>query len=173
VLGLVLLVIIILIAVSCSGGGGGSPSANPPTTPSATNSAIPVPCPLTSLKLTLRTNHLDYPVASTPVFTGVFSNTSSEACRYTFSPASETWTVTSGTPTIWTNKNCTRSQLARTVTIRAGGTRRVRITWDGKSQIAPCTSGTAVSPGTYVLRATLDGVTAATGAVFHITGTTP
>jgi len=73
---------------------------------------------------------------------------------------------------IWTNQHCQSSQLARVTTIKPGSTRHVSIQWDGKVQNSgTCTPGSQAQSGVYVVRATLDGVTAATGAVFHITPT--
>jgi hypothetical protein len=130
-----------------------------------------VACAPTSLKLALQTDKPIYAIGSTPTFIGVFTNVTTSACKLTISPANETWKVTSGTPTIWTNSACQRSQLAKTKTISPGGTRRVRIQWDGKVQTPPCTPGDPAQSGTYVLRATLDGYTASSGAVFHFTPT--
>jgi hypothetical protein len=164
------LLLIIIIAVSCSGGGTKKPTAGntpgPQTTPTSTNVAACLP---TSLKLALQTDKPIYAIGSPATFTGVFTNITAVACRLTMSPANETWKVTSGTPTVWTNEACQRSQVARTKTIAPGGSRRVHIQWDGKVQTSGCTAGDPAQSGTYVLRATLDGYTAQTGAVFHYT----
>jgi hypothetical protein len=163
--------LIIIVAVSCSGGGGGKPNATNDTPgPQITNSSTPAPaCLPTSLKLALQTDQPIYAIGSSATFTGVFTNVTTAACKLTLSPANETWKVTSGTPTVWTNEACQRSQVARTKTIAPGGSRKVHILWDGKVQSSGCTAGEAAQSGTYVLRATLDGYSANSGAVFHYT----
>jgi hypothetical protein len=168
-LGAILLVIII-IAVSCSGGSSKTPTAgHTPGPQTSTTTTPPAACLPTSLKLALQTDKPIYAIGSPATFTGVFTNVTTVACQLTLTPANETWKVTSGTPTIWTNQACQRSQLAKTKTIPPGGTRKVHIQWDGKVQTSGCTAGEAAQSGTYVLRATLDGYTAQTGAVFHYT----
>jgi cytoskeletal protein RodZ len=168
---LVIFIVILVVALSCSGGGGGAtPSAGPTTTPKTTASSQPTQCTAASLKLTLSTDQTTYSIGSPATFTGTFTNTSTTPCTMTLSPANETWTVTSGTPTIWTNAHCQSSQTARVTTIRPNGTRHVSIQWDGKVQAAgTCTPASEAQSGVYVVRASLDGVTAPTGAVFHIT----
>jgi hypothetical protein len=169
---LALIVIIIVIAVSCSGGGGGKPTANPNPRPTASTTPTAGPCAPTALKLTLSTDATTYAVGATPTFIGAFTNTSATTCKLTLSPANETWTVTSG-PTVWTNAHCQRSQLAHTKTIRPGGSRTVSFQWDGKTLVTTtgCTPGNQAQPGVYTLLATLDGLQASGGAVFHITRT--
>jgi hypothetical protein len=164
------LLLIIIIAVSCSGGGSKKPTTGNTPGPQTTNTSSPVAaCLPTSLKLTLQTGQPIYAIGSMPTFIGVFTNVTTVACRLTVSPATETWKVTSGAPTIWTNAACQRSSLAKTKTIPPGGTRRVRIQWDGKVQASGCTPADPAQSGTYVLRASLDGYTASKGAVFHFT----
>ena len=165
-----ILLLIIIIAVSCSGGSSKKPTAGHTPGPHNTSTSTAVaPCLPTSLKLSLQTDKPIYAIGSSATFTGVFTNVTSVACQLTMSPANETWKVTSGTPTIWTNEACQRSQIARTKTVAPGGTRRVRIQWDGKVQTSGCTASDPAQSGTYVLRATLDGYTAQSGAVFHFT----
>jgi hypothetical protein len=166
---LALVLIIIVIAVSCSGGSS-KPSAGPNPRPSVTTTPTAAACTPASLKLTLSTDATTYAVGASPTFSGAFTNTSSTPCKMTFSPANETWTVTSG-PTVWTNAHCQRSQLTHSKTIRPGGSRTVSFQWDGKTLVstAGCTPGSQAQNGTYILHATLDGVPANSGAVFHIT----
>jgi len=164
-----LFVVILIIAVSCSGGGSKKPGANAPN-PSTTNSpgaTAALPCQTSQISLTLTSDKPTYVLGETPAFTGTFSNTSATACKLTFAPSNETWTVTSGTDQIWTTTGCTSSQIAETKTIRPGRTRSVSITWNGKRIAAGCKVGGDIANGTYVLNATLDGIKAPQPLPFH------
>lgn len=175
----ILAVIIIVIAEACSGGSK-SPSPRASNTPKAhphqTNSSSPpvkaAACTPSGLTLALSTDSGTYTSGQAPKLTGVFTNSTSTACKLTVSPSQEFWTVTSGTDTIWTTRGCTQSQAARTIKIAAGATKMVSIFWNGHRLDSGCTEGVAAAPGTYHLSATLDGVTG-TKATFHITSATP
>jgi hypothetical protein len=169
VLVVILLVLIFAIAKACSAGSG-KPAASPPHhSPSPTSSQpATTPCDSSVLTLTVSTDSETYTAGQTPKFTGVFSNPSGAACVLKHSPATEHWTVTSGSDTIWTTKGCASGTAVKHVTIKAGGTFNRSIRWDGHRQDAQCAQGAVALPGTYVLMAKLDGVKGEP-VVFHIT----
>jgi hypothetical protein len=181
-----ILIVILIIAVSCGGGGGGgggkknssgkhpathvTTSASSSSTPTASASAAAA-CDPSKLTLTLTTDavHDSYNVGQTPKFTGTFKNPGTSPCSFTFAPTHENWTVESGPAQIWTTSGCTTSQAVKAVTIKAGGHKKVSVTWDGRVQGSKCAVGDPAAAGEYTLGASLDGVTAAKKAVFHIT----
>jgi hypothetical protein len=181
VVGVPLVILILVIAVSCSGGGGkkkGSgkhPTTHVTTSASTSSSpstvASPVACDPKTLTLTLKTNSStnSYTEGQTPQFTGIFKNPGTTPCSFTLARANEAWLVKSGAAQIWATSGCTTSKVEKAVTIKAGGHKKVSITWDGKVQKAKCTAGDTATNGTYTLAATLDGVSAASIVVFHIT----
>jgi hypothetical protein len=164
------LVLIIVIAVSCSGGGSKSPSASSGGSPSSSGGSQSAggPCTPSDLTAALTTSATTYDAGQQPIFTGLITNTSAGACKLTVSPSDETWTVTSGADEFWTTGGCPRSKVATTKTLKAGASRQVSITWDGHRLLPGCTRGDAAEPGTYHLRAKLDGVSAQQ-VIFHFT----
>jgi hypothetical protein len=167
------LVVIIVIAVSCTGGGGST--KKPPahkTTPRPTNSspaAQVAACGPTALTLTLSTDSQTYTSGQAAKLMGVFANTSSTACTLAVAPATEIWTVKSGSATVWTTQGCTSSKPGKTITIEPGATKTRSIFWPGHLLASGCGSGAVAAAGTYTVSATLDGVKAKKAAVFHIT----
>jgi hypothetical protein len=171
-LGVIVLVIVIVLVV-LSGGGSGTPGpahhSPPPSTPATTPATTQVAaCDPSDLTLVLSTDSDTYTSGQTPKLLGVFSNSSSTTCTISTDPAGMLWTITSGSDKIWTTKGCPASTPAKTLKVKAGHSRTVSTTWDGRRLESGCTAGSAALPGEYVLNATLDGVKG-TPAVFHIT----
>ncbi|MGN6473362.1 MAG: hypothetical protein ACTHK4_06900 [Mycobacteriales bacterium] len=180
------LILILLIAVSCSGGGKKSPSAGgnpsgPTTSPTTSSSSNPnagcAPGQL-SAKLAVAGSapNSTYTIGQSPAFTATITNVSASTCQLTTNPATETWKVKSGAALWWTTAStggCTIANTPVTAPLAPGATQKVSISWNGYRLLPGCTRGEQAQPGTYVLRATLDGVTAQQ-AIFHFTkSTTP
>jgi hypothetical protein len=167
--------VVLLLAHACSGG---SPSkrpaghaAKPVVTPqpSTSSPAAATPrCTPAELSAKLSTDASTYPLGRDPKFTATIRNDSGTTCRLVSTVASRKWTVTSGPITTWTTAGChltgttTRAKLTATKTVT------VSISWDAHRNDSSCTVGSAALAGTYVLRATLDGVVG-TPAIFHLT----
>lgn len=171
----VLITAVVVILVNLlSGGGSAKPAAHnhPHTTPSTTPPASPpatvAACSPSVITLALSTASDSYTAGESPTLNGAFSNPSTSACRLTLAPAQQLWAVTSGADKIWTTKGCTTSLSAKTITIKAGRTKTVSISWDGHRLDPGCTAGATALPGEYVLRATLGGIKGQP-AVFHVT----
>jgi hypothetical protein len=171
---LIVVIVVVLVAV-LSGGGSGKPtpkaSTPAPQTTTSTHTVTPVAaCDPTALKLVMSTDSDTYTSGQTPKLIGEFSNLGAAPCTLASAPTREVWTVTSGPETVWTTSGCPTTDRAapKTLTIKAGGTKQVSIVWDGAQQEPGCTVGAVAQPGTYVLRAKLDGVQG-TPAIFHIT----
>jgi hypothetical protein len=172
----VILVLIVVLAEACSGGSSTppaaskSPGAHPSSSASsATSSADAVAaCDPTALKLVLSTDSDSYPAGQQPKLIGVFTNSSSSSCTLDVSPSTETWTVKSGSDTIWTTHGCTSSGAVKHTTIKAGGTKTRSTIWNGHRLDPDCATGAEALVGEYTLHATLDGVKGQI-AVFHIT----
>jgi hypothetical protein len=170
---LVLLVVIIVIAVSCSGGSGKSPPAaggNPGPQPTVTQSPQVTTCLPTALTLAVSTDTVAYTTGQAPKLIGVFTNPTSTTCKLSRTASGEIWTIKSGAPTVWTTQGCPRTAVPAHMKIAAGGTKQLSLFWDGHVRGADCKDGAVAQAGTYRLYATLDGVTAANPAIFHITG---
>lgn len=176
------LILIIVIAVSCSGGGGSpaatgngsGPTSSPTTSSSASNPNAACAAGQLSATLAVSAANSTYQVGESPAFTGTITNVSASTCQLTTNPATETWKVKSGAAEWWTTDasgGCTISNAPVTKSLAPGATRKVSISWNGYRLLPGCTRGEQAQPGTYVLRATLDGVTAQK-AVFHFTKTT-
>jgi hypothetical protein len=173
----IVLVLIIVLAESCGGGGGKKnggkkngavvhTTTSPKPTPSSTQLAA---CDPTALTLTLSTDATSYSMGQEPKLIGTFHNPGTSACTFSLAPSHEDWTIKSGSDDIWSTTGCASSQLVKGVTIKADGKKKVSITWDGRRLADKCAAGDPAQPGEYTLSATLDGVTAATAAIFHIT----
>lgn len=161
------LVLIIVIAVSCSGGGSKSPGtgAGPNTTPTTTSTATStsgtacVPGDL-SAQLAVSADNGIYPVGAQPVFTATITNVSANTCEFTSAAANETWTVLTGADKFWTTAGCPTADTSSTKSLAPGASHRLSITWNGKRLDPGCKAGAPAQPGTYRVRATLDGVKA-------------
>jgi hypothetical protein len=167
------LVLIVIIAVSC-GGGSKSPSASSgggPSSGSTTTSGSNGACAPGELAAALSTSATTYQVGQRPAFTATITNTSTLPCQLTTSPSNETWKVLSGAAHWWTTAGCPKSTASSTKTLNAGASRKVSITWDGHRLEPGCTAGEAALPGTYHLKAILDGVSAQQ-VTFHFTKNT-
>lgn len=172
ILVIALLVLVIVIAVSCSGGSSKPPAAGGRPGPQQTHTPQPsqiAACDPTALTLTVSTDTVTYTTGQAPKLTGVFTNPTSTTCRLARLASDEIWTIKSGTPTVWTTQGCPGPAVPAHMKIAAGATKIVSMFWNGKVQNAACKEGATAQAGTYTLHATLDGVTAAKAAVFHIT----
>lgn len=179
VIGLIL-VLIVVLTEAFAGGSSKPPKKNrpvthPSTTTTATSSAsTPATttvsaCSPTALTLALSTDSDSYKAGQSVKLIGAFSNSGTSSCTLSVAPSREIWTVKSGTDTIWTSKHCVSSDLAKQVTIKAGGRNTVSTVWDGHRQDPGCASGAVALRGEYTLSATLDGMAAKTAAIFHVT----
>jgi hypothetical protein len=166
-----IVIVILVIAESCSGGGSPSAGGHHPNPGGSQTPTAAQPCTTTQIKLTISADKTLYAIGESPKFKGVFTNVSAAACTLTEAPANEDWTVTSGPATIWTTKGCVTSQRTKTKTIQPGLTRTVSITWDGR-QYTNCQPSSDLKNGQYLLRATLDGFTPKSGAVFDMSNST-
>jgi hypothetical protein len=172
----IVLLLIILLAKACSGGGGGGGGGNnaggqTPITPNPTQSstATTPACDPGQLKLTMSTDTISYTVRQAPTLIGTFSNPDGPTCKLARSSDEETWTIKSGTPTVWATGCSGDPAVSKSLKIPQGGTRIVHIFWNGRIRTSDCTEGDYAQPGTYTLSATLDGVTSSRpAAVFHI-----
>jgi hypothetical protein len=173
------LVIILLVATTCGGGGGGGGNAGrnntgtqtPTTSPSNTPTQTTVPaCDPAQLKLTVSTDTTTYTVQQAPKLIGTLANPDGPTCKLARSADQEIWTVKSGTPTVWSTDGCSDdTQVPKSIKLAQGGTKQVSIFWNGKLRTSSCVEGDYAQRGTYVLDATLDGVTATHPlAVFRI-----
>jgi hypothetical protein len=171
-----IIVIVVVVILVLAGGSSSKPRAKSPgPTPSVSTSTSTTPttqqvsaCDPSALKLVLSTNSDTYTAGQSPTLVGEFTNSSTTACTLTTGPANQVWRITSGTDKIWSTKGCTTSGASKQLKIKAGGTKMVSITWDGRRLGTGCDAGTLALPGEYVLRATLSGVKGQP-AVFHIT----
>jgi hypothetical protein len=170
----ILVAAVLLLAHACSGGSPANPGARDVAKaagsprPSGQASAAAVPrCRPADLSASLATDRSTYGSGQQPRFTATFHNVSGATCRLVSTAATRSWTVTSGTDTVWSSSGCHLGSRTRT-RLTATGTATVSIRWDAHRNDASCTPGAAALPGTYVVRATFGGVIA-TPAVFHLT----
>jgi len=172
----VIVAIIVLVVSLLSGGGSNKPTSGPHSSPSPSTSTSSPPvtppavaaCNPSVVTLVLSTSASGYTSGESATLIGAFSNPSTTPCRLTSTPSDETWTITSGSDHIWTTKGCASTLPAKTIKIKAGGTKSIQMVWDGHRLNSGCTAGSAALPGEYVLHATLDGVKGKP-AVFHVT----
>jgi hypothetical protein len=155
----ILVALVLLVAHACSGGStkpaadarrGVVSSTSPQPSGSSSPPATPR-CTPADLSVSLATDSSTYPVGWKPKFT----------------VASRKWTVTSGPVTTWTTAGCHLTGSPMKARLASTRTATVSITWDAHRNDSSCAIGSAALPGTYVLRGTFDGVTAAP-AVFHV-----
>jgi hypothetical protein len=167
--------LVLLVAHAC---GSSSPKPAADTGPRVVNTTSPQPsdsasapatprCTPADLSVSLATDSLTYPLGRKPKFTATFRNISAATCRLVSTVASRKWTVTSGPVTNWTTAGCHLTGSPTKAKLASTRTATVSITWDAHRNDSSCAIGSAALPGTYVLRGTFDGVTAAP-AVFHV-----
>jgi hypothetical protein len=171
----ILVALVLLVAHACSGGStkpaadarrGVVSSTSPQPSGSSSPPATPR-CTPADLSVSLATDSSTYPVGRKPKFTATFRNISGATCRVVSTVASRKWTVTSGPVTTWTTAGCHLTGSPTKARLASTRTATVSITWDAHRNDSSCAIGSAALPGTYVLRGTFDGVTAAP-AVFHV-----
>jgi hypothetical protein len=174
------LILILIIAEACSGGSGKPAARRSPTGSVSQTPSTPQPCTTAAITVAVGTDHDSasgnptYTIGESPKFTATFTNVGSSPCTLTYSKADETWTVISGTTTIWTTKGCTATTpppTSKTTTLQAGGTKKRSITWTGK-EYSKCQPSADLQPGQYVVRADLDGHKPKSGTVFQMTAAT-
>jgi hypothetical protein len=172
----ILVVVIVALAKACSGGGSSKqPDAKTPTTTPQSSSPPPTTqvsaCDPSVLELELSTDATSYASGSPVKLIGTFTNPGATDCTLQKYAATEFWTVKSGPVKIWTTKGCAPADaVAKEVTIKAGGTKKVSVTWPGyRTGSTPCSTGPVAEAGEYTAGATLDGVKAPKAAIFHIT----
>jgi hypothetical protein len=171
------LILILVIAVSCAGGSG-KPAAHrntgpgPSTSPTDSSTANPnTACTPGQLSATIAVSAPggDYQIGESPTFTATIKNVSAATCQLTTNPATELWRVYSGAAQWYTTgpkSGCTVTNAPVTTSLVSGDTHTVSVQWDGQRLGPGCTHGEQAQVGTYVVRATLDGVKAQS-AVFH------
>ncbi len=173
---LVVIVAIVVVLVNLLSGGGSkkpttghhsSPTPSTSTSPPSTPPAVAA-CNPSVITLVLSTSASGYTSGESATLIGSFSNPSTSPCRLTSTPSNEAWTITSGSDHIWTTKGCPSTLPAKTIKIKAGGTKTITTVWDGHRLDTGCAAGSAALPGEYVLHATLDGIKGKP-AVFHVT----
>jgi hypothetical protein len=168
----IVLILIVVVAEACSGGGAGGKGGNAGGSPTVRHTSKPplAACTPSALTLTMSTDTKTYTSGQAPKLIGTFTNPSSTACKLARSASEETWTIKSGTPTVWTSKGCdsSTSNVAKQLKVGAGATKVVSIFWNGHLRASDCKDSGVAKAGTYRLYATLDGVTGKP-AIFHIT----
>jgi hypothetical protein len=170
----IVLILVIVVAKACSGGGNGGNggrSGGSPTAHHTTTKAPVAACSPGALKLTMSTDTKTYTSGQAPKLIGTFTNPTSTACKLARSASQETWTIKSGSPTIWTTEGCdssSASSVPKQLKVAAGATKVVSMFWNGHLRASDCKYSDVAKAGTYRLYATLDGVTG-TPAIFHIT----
>jgi hypothetical protein len=178
------LLLIIVVAVSCSGGGGkpsargnGGPGASTTSPTSSASANSNAACAAGQLSATVAVSAPNgvYQVGESPTFTATIQNVSAAGCQLTTNPATELWRVFSGAAQWFTTgpkSGCTVTNSPVTTALAPGQTHKVSLQWDGQRLGPGCTHGEQAAAGTYVLKATLDGVKAQP-VVFHFTKNTP
>ena len=170
----VLVVIVFAVAKACGGGGSdptGSPAPRSTQSPSAAASPSPTRtagCLSRDLAVTAETDASTYPPGSEPRLSAVVRNVSDHACRFRTSPGDRVWTIVSGPDRVWTSADCTQKGGVARSRLRAGKTIAYALVWNRHRSANDCpTDAPEATPGTYVLRVTINGV-AADRVVFHL-----
>lgn len=169
----VLVVLVVVVAKACSSGSDTSASPAPPSTESPSAATSPSPtrpagCPSRDLAVTAETDASTYPPGTEPRLSAVVRNISDHPCRFRTSPGDRVWTIVSGSDRVWTSADCTQKGGVARSRLRAGKTIAYALVWNRHRSAKDCPTDTPeATPGTYVLRVTINGV-AADRVVFHL-----
>ncbi|RKR75690.1 hypothetical protein [Frondihabitans australicus] len=199
ILVLVLVVVFIVIAVRSVAGSGATPvaTASPTATPSTaptvtapTSGATSAPAPTatatagasgsgsssdgtcTASDITLKpiADKETYSSLEQPKISMSITNTSSSKCTIDLGSAEQVLTVTSGSETYWTSKDCQVNGTHQNVTMTAGQTLTTpSITWDRtRSSTSTCSSTRSSVPAggaSYHLSVSVGSITSSTSAL--------
>lgn len=153
VLLLVLAVVIVLLVHACSGGGGKPATGGTPTlTPSTPSTLAKTPvtaCGPGSYAITVAAAAPDT-TAGTPLgFKATVRLGGAQPCRLLVPPSAETWRISLGGSTVWTDAGCQPTTAGVHRVLRPGHPAKLSETWSGKRSAAGCQAGAAAGPGTY------------------------
>ena len=169
------LAVALLLLRSCGGGGedaGDGPVATATPTPSVTTApsptrapvAAPGPCADADLALAVAAQPDESPTS----FVVTVTNRGSVACRRDLGPAAVQLVVTSGADRVWARSDCERRTARELATLAPGGSRGVRVAWDGRRSKPGCAGSRAVAAvGTYRVTGTV-GSAALPTEVFRV-----
>jgi hypothetical protein len=178
-----LVLLVVVIAVSCSGGSSrraaqtvkpvatSTPATTPSATPTSSASLSPaIPhCGRADITVTVSTDAPSYPPGVIPQLQVSIRNSSARTCYLTESPSRRTWTIVSGSDTVWTTAGCQRSSAAVRTTLSPGESVRHTLAWNRHRSGPQCTTtSTEAPPGTYQLSTVVSGVHS-DKAVFRLT----
>jgi hypothetical protein len=152
------LVVLLLVLRSCGGEdpdsvrtADPSPSASASATPSATPTASSAPaaapaCTDAEITATVAPSSEVSPSS----FVVTVTNRSQRACRRDLGPGVVDLVVTSGADRVWARSDCDERTAKELATLAPGGSRGVRVAWDGRRSLPDCEgSRAAAAPGTY------------------------
>jgi hypothetical protein len=171
----ILVVLVLFTVYACSGGGNRPTSADRGTTPTASPTPTATPstpaavttCARTAVTVAASTDAATYPAGVLPRLIATIRTTGATAC--TLPAAAVTWEIVSGPDKVFSTAGCP-NPVKTAFTIRPNHPTRSGFVWNRHRSVTGCaTPGAAAGPGTYQLRATVDGVRSA-AAVFHLTG---
>ncbi|MFI1400612.1 hypothetical protein [Streptomyces sp. NPDC020681] len=144
-----------------AGGAGGAAAGGTGGQQVPAGSSLP-DCAPGALKLTLRSVKVAYEPGEKPTFQLVAANSSATTCKADFGPRAAVLTVTDdGDDEVWSTKDCPRTAGSMLLRVPAKGSITHTVQWDRRQSEPQCATppAGAVPPGTYLVEATMPGVT--------------
>ena len=156
-----ILIVVIVIVRACSGGSG-TPSAGsgPPSAPSTTTSppAAIDACAMKNLSASVSPAAATSTAGSPEKFTAAIALVDGQACSLTLTPTQVTWTVKTGSTTVWTDSGCQPASGGVDHTIKPGHSFTIKLKWDGRASAANCGKGSTAAAGNYTMTVQLGSI---------------
>lgn len=136
-----------------------APAPDPAAT---TKSSGPQACAPEALSVTLQADAVSYAAGAKPVFTFTVANTGKVECLVDAGDAQREVVITSGPARVWSSRDCAGADTqSLELLLDAGQSDQRAVQWDRVSSVPGCPGGTNAGAGTYVVSASLLGVTSA------------
>ena len=161
ILGIVAVIIIVVLILVKPGSG--KPAAQHTPKPTTTAPVVVKDCKTADVTVEAQTDAISYAAGVEPKLSLVITNTGAVACNMKVGTDVQEYTITSGTETIWSSKDCQESPVAAVKTLEPGTpVQSTPFAWD-RSRSDPSTCKDKNRPkviakgASYHLSVTVDG----------------
>jgi hypothetical protein len=133
-------------------GSASTPGAHAATSPKPSTSNGKLLCPVSDLRVSVRTDQKFYTSKQQPKFTLILVNVHKTSCYVDIGSKALGVTVFSGKDRVWSTMDCAKGPAARLHKLSSGGVYTTSATWDRVRSVKGCAKTTVTAkPGYYVL----------------------